>query len=128
MLFMFCFGLGNLCFCCLGLLFVLGLMLVVCGEFMELLVWVVDFQCVFVDFVLVQVYFVSCKFCYVNFVFGVLLIGDVVVWVLCLVQGIDILLDYSINGYKGMLFMGMCMQCLEEQFWVLIDFMFVVQD
>ncbi len=45
-----------------------------------------------------------------------------------LAQGIDTLLDHSINGYKGMPPMGMCMQCSEEQFRALIDFMSAAQD
>ncbi|MBE0763098.1 cytochrome c5 family protein, partial [Escherichia coli] len=47
---------------------------------------------------------------------GAPLTGDAAAWAPRLAQGIDTLLDHSINGYKGMPPMGMCMQCSEEQF------------
>ncbi|KFF33545.1 cytochrome C [Pseudomonas aeruginosa VRFPA01] len=49
-------------------------------------------------------------------------------WAPRLAQGMDTLLDHSINGYKGMPPMGMCMQCSEEQFRALIEFMSAAQD
>lgn len=43
-----------------------------------------------------------CYSCYIVGVVGVLKLGDKVVWVLCLVQGLDILVKYVIEGYKGL--------------------------
>ncbi|RCH36970.1 cytochrome C oxidase, cbb3-type, subunit III family protein [Pseudomonas aeruginosa] len=75
-----------------------------------------------------QVYSASCKLCHANPASGAPLTGDAAAWAPRLAQGIDTLLDHSINGYKGMPPMGMCMQCSEEQFRALIDFMSAVQD
>jgi cytochrome c5 len=38
-------------------------------------------------------------------------------------KGMDTLLDNTINGYKGMPPLGMCMDCGEEEFEALIRFM-----
>ncbi len=38
-------------------------------------------------------------------------------------KGMDTLLDNTINGFKGMPPLGMCMDCGEEEFTALIEFM-----
>ncbi|NPW36513.1 c-type cytochrome [Pseudomonas aeruginosa] len=121
-------GPGNSRLCRPGLLFALGLMLVACGESTEPPARAADSQRVPADPALAQVYSVSCKLCHANPASGAPLTGDTAAWAPRLAQGIDTLLDHSINGYKGMPPMGMCMQCSEEQFRALIDFMSAAQD
>jgi cytochrome c5 len=72
---------------------------------------------------LAQVYDNSCKMCHANPASGAPQTGDVAAWGPRIAQGADSLLDHSINGYKGMPPMGMCMQCSEEEFLALISFM-----
>lgn len=72
---------------------------------------------------LAQVYDNSCKMCHANPASGAPQTGDVAAWSPRVAQGVDSLLDHSINGYNGMPPMGMCMQCSEEEFLALISFM-----
>ncbi|QEY62745.1 cytochrome c5 family protein [Metapseudomonas lalkuanensis] len=72
---------------------------------------------------LAQVYDNSCKMCHANPASGAPQTGDVAAWSPRVAQGADSLLDHSINGYKGMPPMGLCMQCSEEEFLALISFM-----
>ena len=44
-------------------------------------------------------------------------------WDSRMAKGMDTLLDNTINGYKGMPPLGMCMDCGEEEFEALIRFM-----
>ncbi len=80
-----------------------------------------------VDPALAQVYDSSCKLCHANPASGAPLSGDKAAWNPRVAQGVDTLLDHSINGYNGMPPMGLCMQCSEEQFVALISFMAGVQ-
>ncbi|QRY77969.1 cytochrome c5 family protein [Pseudomonas sp. PDNC002] len=75
------------------------------------------------DPALAKVYDSSCKLCHANPASGAPQTGDAKAWQPRVAQGADSLLDHSINGYKGMPPMGMCMQCSEEQFLALISFM-----
>ena len=75
------------------------------------------------DPALAKVYDTSCKLCHANPASGAPQTGDASAWAPRVAQGIDSLLDHSINGFKGMPPMGMCMQCSEEQFLALISFM-----
>ncbi|MFR0687787.1 c-type cytochrome [Enterobacterales bacterium AE_CKDN230030158-1A_HGKHYDSX7] len=75
------------------------------------------------DPALAKVYDSSCKLCHANPASGAPQSGDAQAWQPRVAQGVDSLLDHSINGYKGMPPMGMCMQCSEEQFLGLISFM-----
>ena len=75
------------------------------------------------DAALVQVYDSSCKLCHTNPASGAPLVGDHKAWAPRIAQGADTLLDHTINGYQGMPPMGMCMQCDEDQFTALIEFM-----
>ncbi|WP_069081810.1 c-type cytochrome [Pseudomonas sp. TCU-HL1] len=72
---------------------------------------------------LAQVYDSSCKLCHADPASGAPLTGDAPAWSPRIAQGVDTLLDHSINGYNGMPPMGMCMQCSEEEFLALISFM-----
>ncbi|MDH4567433.1 cytochrome c5 family protein [Pseudomonas sp. BN414] len=75
------------------------------------------------DKALAQVYDNSCRMCHANPASGAPQTGDVAAWSPRVAQGVDSLLDHSINGYNGMPPMGMCMQCSEEEFLALISFM-----
>ncbi|MBB4864142.1 cytochrome c5 [Pseudomonas nitritireducens] len=75
------------------------------------------------DPALAKVYDSSCKLCHANPASGAPQTGDAKAWQPRVAQGADSLLDHSINGFKGMPPMGMCMQCSEEQFLALISFM-----
>lgn len=75
------------------------------------------------DSALAQIYDSSCKLCHANPAAGAPLTGDHKAWAPRIAQGTDSLLDHTINGYQGMPPMGLCMQCDEEQFVALIEFM-----
>lgn len=75
------------------------------------------------DPALATLYANTCKTCHANPASGAPLAGDAAAWSPRLAQGVDRLLDHSINGYKGMPPMGLCMQCSEAQFLALIGFM-----
>jgi cytochrome c5 len=75
------------------------------------------------DTALAPVYDSSCKLCHSNPASGAPLTGDHKAWAPRIAQGSDTLLDHTINGYQGMPPMGMCMQCDEDQFIALIEFM-----
>lgn len=76
-----------------------------------------------IDPALASLYANTCKTCHANPASGAPLAGDTAAWSPRLAQGMDSLLDHSINGYKGMPPMGLCMQCSEAQFLALIGFM-----
>ncbi|WP_371227924.1 cytochrome c5 family protein [Pseudomonas sp. QE6] len=75
------------------------------------------------DPALAKIYDSSCKLCHANPASGAPQVGDARAWSPRVAQGTDSLLDHSINGYKGMPPMGMCMQCSEDEFLALISFM-----
>lgn len=75
------------------------------------------------DPALAKIYDSSCKLCHANPASGAPQSGDTKAWQPRVAQGADSLLDHSINGYKGMPPMGMCMQCSEDEFLALISFM-----
>ncbi|WP_028079467.1 c-type cytochrome [Solimonas soli] len=75
------------------------------------------------DSALAPIYDSSCKLCHANPASGAPLAGDHKAWAPRVAQGADTLLDHTINGYQGMPPMGMCMQCDEDQFIALIEFM-----
>ncbi len=65
----------------------------------------------------------SCISCHSNGAGGAPRTGDTAAWTPRLAQGLDVLLDHTISGYKGMPPMGMCMDCSEDQFIGLIEYM-----
>lgn len=75
------------------------------------------------DAALAQLYGASCKQCHANPAAGAPLTGDTLAWEPRLEQGMDTLLDHSINGFQGMPPLGLCMQCTEADFRALIEFM-----
>lgn len=70
----------------------------------------------------------TCGNCHSRAVSGAPLAGDAEAWAPRVAQGMDTLLDHTINGYKGMPPLGMCMACGEEEFRALIAWMSGMSD
>ena len=100
-----------------------ALLLGACGKKDETPLSAADLKAEPTDVALAQVYDSSCKLCHTNPASGAPLVGDHKAWAPRVAQGADTLLDHTINGYQGMPPMGMCMQCDEDQFTALIEFM-----
>lgn len=75
------------------------------------------------DTALAELYNRSCRSCHAQGAAQAPLTGDVDAWQPRLVQGMDALLDHTLNGYQGMPSMGYCFDCTEDQFRALIRFM-----
>lgn len=75
------------------------------------------------DPAIMQLYNRSCISCHARGSGGAPRTGDRAAWQPRLEQGMDVLLDHTIGGYKGMPPMGMCMDCTPEQFEKLINYM-----
>lgn len=75
------------------------------------------------DAALAEIYEYSCYSCHANVDSGAPLTGDEAAWEPRLAKGMDVLLDSTINGFEGMPPLGMCMDCTEDQFIALIEFM-----
>ena len=69
------------------------------------------------------VYDRSCKSCHSIPATGAPQSGDTTAWAPRAAQGVDVLLDHTINGYKAMPPLGACMDCDEAQFRALIAHM-----
>ncbi|MGH8457307.1 MAG: c-type cytochrome, partial [Stenotrophobium sp.] len=65
----------------------------------------------------------SCKACHTNPASGAPQAGDSKAWTARIAEGRDTLLDHTINGYKGMPPLGNCMDCKEDQYIALIEYM-----
>jgi cytochrome c5 len=72
---------------------------------------------------LADLYNRSCRSCHAQGAATAPRTGDYAAWQPRLEQGMDVLLEHSINGYQGMPPMGMCFDCEEENFRALIAFM-----
>ena len=72
---------------------------------------------------LARLYAQTCKACHTNPATGAPQAGDREAWRPRTAQGMNVLLDHAVNGYKGMPPMGSCMDCDEAQFEALIKFM-----
>lgn len=65
----------------------------------------------------------SCRSCHAQGAAGAPLTGDTKAWESRLSQGIEVLLEHTRNGYQAMPPRGMCMDCTDQQFRGLIEFM-----
>lgn len=65
----------------------------------------------------------TCRMCHGNPGTGAPRTGDREAWAERLAQGREQLLDHTINGYRSMPPLGLCMACTEEQFGQLIEYM-----
>ena len=72
---------------------------------------------------LAKIYDQTCKACHSNPASGAPLAGDAKAWTPRTAQGMDVLMQHAINGYKGMPPLGSCMDCSEDELRALIKFM-----
>jgi cytochrome c5 len=72
---------------------------------------------------LARLYDQTCKACHTNPTGGAPQAGDRKAWQPRLAQGMDVLLQHAVSGYKGMPPLGSCMDCSEKEFRQLIEFM-----
>lgn len=72
---------------------------------------------------LASLYTQSCFSCHGTGAGGAPRTGNSSEWQPRLEKGMDTLLDHTIKGFQGMPPLGMCMDCDEEQFTALIEFM-----
>lgn len=72
---------------------------------------------------LAEIYQRSCKICHANISTQAPLTGDVEAWQKRKAKGMQELVDNVINGYGGMPPLGLCMDCSENEFIALIEFM-----
>ncbi|MEQ1439254.1 c-type cytochrome [Fontimonas sp. SYSU GA230001] len=70
-----------------------------------------------------RLYEQTCKACHGVPGTGAPLAGDAAAWAPRVAQGLDTLLDHTINGYKGMPPLGSCGDCSEDEFRALIRHM-----
>ena len=70
-----------------------------------------------------SLYIQSCYSCHGTGAAGAPRSGNTGDWEPRLAKGMDTLLDHTINGFNGMPPLGMCMDCGEEEFVALINFM-----
>ncbi|MGI9273934.1 MAG: c-type cytochrome [Endozoicomonas sp.] len=71
----------------------------------------------------VELYQVSCKTCHENQATGAPLTGDSDAWKERMKKGMDVLLQSAINGSGAMPPLGLCMECDENDFKALIQYM-----
>lgn len=70
-----------------------------------------------------ELYNRSCRSCHAQGAGWAPRTGDREAWASRLQKGNAVLLEHTINGFKGMPPMGMCFDCNEEDFTKLISFM-----
>lgn len=75
------------------------------------------------DPALADLYQQTCMACHTRPASGAPQSGNAEDWAPRVAKGTDTLLDNTINGYRGMPPLGSCMDCGEEDFAALIDFM-----
>ena len=75
------------------------------------------------DAAIVELYNRSCRSCHATGAARAPRTGDVAAWAPRMEQGMETLLDHTINGFQGMPPRGMCFDCSDEQFRALIRFM-----
>jgi cytochrome c5 len=70
-----------------------------------------------------KIYDTTCHSCHSAPVSGAPQLGDAKAWAPRIAQGKDTVLGHVINGYKGMPPMGLCMQCSEDDFVAVTEWM-----
>jgi cytochrome c5 len=70
-----------------------------------------------------KIYDSTCNNCHSKPASGAPQAGDTQAWAPRVAQGKDTVLNHVINGYKGMPPMGMCMQCSEDDFVAVTEYM-----
>ena len=72
---------------------------------------------------LARLYAQTCKACHTVPASGAPQAGDVAAWQPRVAQGMPVLIERTVAGYKGMPPLGACMDCTEKEFEALIRFM-----
>lgn len=72
---------------------------------------------------LARLYAQTCKACHATPASGAPQAGDRAAWDPRVAQGMPVLLEHTVRGYKGMPPLGSCMDCNEQDFEALIRFM-----
>ncbi|MGQ0585617.1 MAG: c-type cytochrome [Gammaproteobacteria bacterium] len=72
---------------------------------------------------LAKLYAQTCKACHSLPGTGAPLAGDRAAWAPRVAQGMPVLIERTIGGYKGMPPLGGCMDCAEKEYEALIRFM-----
>lgn len=75
------------------------------------------------DASLAKLYEQTCKACHTSAQSGAPQTGSESDWAPRMAQGMDTLLTHTLSGYKGMPPLGLCMDCTEDDFVALIEFM-----
>ena len=72
-----------------------------------------------------EVYDAACMVCHTAGVAGAPMLGDAAGWVERIAKGVDVLYDSSINGLAGtgMIAMGGCMNCSDDEVKAAVDHM-----
>jgi cytochrome c5 len=70
-----------------------------------------------------KIYDSTCKSCHGSPASGAPQAGDAKAWAPRIAQGKDVVLGHIINGYQRMPPMGMCMQCSEDDFAAVTEYM-----
>jgi cytochrome c5 len=70
-----------------------------------------------------KIFNTTCKSCHGVILSGAPQAGDTAAWAPRVAQGREVVLDHIINGYKRMPPMGMCMQCSEDDFVAVTEYM-----
>lgn len=65
----------------------------------------------------------SCRGCHTSRMSGAPRPGDAAAWAPIIAQGMDTMLEHTINGYQKMPPLGLCSACTEEDFVALISWM-----
>lgn len=72
---------------------------------------------------LARLYAQTCKACHAAPASGAPQAGDGAAWQPRVAQGMPVLVERTVAGYKGMPPLGACMDCTEKEFEMLIRFM-----
>lgn len=75
------------------------------------------------DAALARLYDQTCRACHASSRTGAPMAGDAQAWAPRMAQGMDVLVEHTINGYNGMPPLGACMDCSEDDYVALIRYM-----
>lgn len=70
-----------------------------------------------------EIWTASCGNCHTSRMSGAPRLGDAAAWAPIIAQGMDTMLEHTINGYRKMPPLGLCSVCTEEEFVALISWM-----
>lgn len=70
-----------------------------------------------------EIWTASCGNCHTSRMSGAPRLGDAEAWAPIVAQGMETMLEHTINGYRKMPPLGLCAACTEEDFRALISWM-----